>query len=122
MKKAAERGVRSLVEYAATHALTGAQLRGPVWTGLKPRNLSAVATRVRDTEVQRANEAIEAKRYPRMGFMPDSGLGRVLTDRRVTRSTRRALLAVVQAPKTRRRAREERRVERRLTALGIRPL
>lgn len=121
-RKKLMRIARSLGEWHANHGPTGGQIRGPVWRGRPaPRNLSAVATVARDPEVQKANDAIDAERYPRMGFMPDSSLGRILMDRRVTRSTRRLLLSTIQAPETRRRRRNERRVARMLTAVGVTP-
>lgn len=110
----------ALAEWIGSHNLTtGAQIRGPVWRGPLPRR-PHYSTGYTPAHAE-ANEAIEQKRHPAMGFMPDSGLGRILTDRRVTRSLRRALLAVVQGAKTPARDRLERSVERRLTALGITP-
>lgn len=56
-----------------------------------------------------------------LAIYPNSPLARLLADSRVTRGLRRDILAVVQAPKTPRRDRLERSVEKRLTALGIKP-
>lgn len=108
--------------YGDHNPKTGAQVRGPVWRGRRPRHADPVDwEKVAAGPHFEANQAIEAKRYPAMGFMPDSGLGRILLDRRVTRRTRRLLLSTIQAPPSRRRDRNERRVERMLTAVGITP-
>lgn len=122
-RKSIKRRIMAIASWFATHNhQTGGQLRGPVWTGLKPRSLPPV-----DWEKYAAsphferNQEVELKRYPPMGFMPDSGLGRLLLDRRVTRRTRRLLLSTIQAPKTKRRDRNERRVQRMLGAVGIQP-
>lgn len=121
--KIIRRITRNVASWFATHNhATGAQVRGPVWTGLKPRSLPPVDwEKVARSPHHERNEEIELKRYPAMGFMPDSGLGRLLLDRRVTRRTRRLLLSTIQAPPTARRRRNERRVERMLTAAGIKP-
>lgn len=122
-RKTIKRIARNMASWFTTHNhQTGGQVRGPVWTGPKPRSLPPVDwLKVSESPHFEANEAIEMKRYPPMGFMPDSGLGRLLLDRRVKRKARRLLLSTIQAPPTKRRARNERRVERMLTAAGIRP-
>lgn len=56
-----------------------------------------------------------------LAIQPGGRLERLLTDPRMTRSLRRDILAVVQAPETPRRARLARSIERRMQALGFRP-
>lgn len=120
MKKRGAKQINALAEFIGSHNIvTGAQIRGPVWTGPKPRRpVPSVGYTIGTAE---ANHAIEEKRHPALGFMPDSGLGRLLLDPRVKRSLRRAIIAVVQAKATRGRDRLERRVERELRSLGIQP-
>lgn len=62
-----------------------------------------------------------APRNEDLAIYPSSPLARLLADSRVTRSLRRDILAVVQAPKTKRRDRLERSVEKRLRDLGFQP-
>lgn len=62
-----------------------------------------------------------APRNEDLAIYPNSPLARLLADSRVTRGLRRDILAVVQAPKTKRRDRLERSVEKRLRDLGIQP-
>lgn len=120
MKTRGAKHINAMAEFIGRHnPATGAQVRGPVWTGPKPRR--AVASRGYTPEHAQMNHGIEIARHPQLAFMPDSGLGRILLNRRVTRSLRRAILSTVQAPKTARRDRLERRIERELTALGITP-
>ena len=60
-------------------------------------------------------------RSSEFAVVPGSRLDRLLRDKRVTRSLRRAILVIAQSPDTPRRERLIRRVERQLHERGISP-
>lgn len=98
------------------HPVTGARVSGPQWTGYRPPR----GHLVRDCDGCKAAIASRPQE-PAMAIDPAGGLARLLADPRMTRPLRRLILSVVQAPRTPRRARNERRAEAQLRALGFRP-
>lgn len=120
MRKLSGIQVAALAEFLGGHdPRTGAQTRGPVWRGRLPRRAEPTDWTTVDPAAYKANKEVEERRHPRMAFMPDSNLGRLLMDGRVRRPLRRAIISAVQAPDTRRRVRLQRRVQAALAALGV---
>lgn len=103
-----------LAEERSRFDTRGAQIRGPVWTGPKPRTLpfSAGYTPAH----AEANQAIDEKNYG-FGVIPGSGLSKMLG--LLGRADRRLLLAAIQTTNLKRRARLQARFQRRAAALGL---
>ena len=106
---------RALMAWPTTHnAVTGAQVRGPVWRGPLPRR--ATISTGYSPEHEKANRKIDERNYG-FGVTPMSGLATTLA--KLNRRDRRALLAIIQRKAGTRRAREEHRLMRRLAAAGV---
>lgn len=122
MAKVGKRGRagEALVRWFSTHDFrTGAQTRGPVWRGPLPRRPAEVDWFAIPAETFEHNKEVDERRHPRLAFMPDSALGKLLATPGVARSLRRSIVSAVQAPDTPRRARLQRRIQRELAAIGV---
>lgn len=105
---------RAIMERRASLGPTGGQIRGPVWRGVLPRR--AHVSHGYSPANAEANRKIDERNLG-FGVTPMSGLATTLA--RLNRRDRRALLAIIQRKSGTRRAREERRLMRRLAAEGV---
>lgn len=115
--------IDALAKYAASHhAVTNAQLRGPVWRGLLPRRYRPATDLVVSSEqlekIREHNAVIDAAR-PMLAIDPRGQLSRLLSSPGCDRSLRRMILAAVQAKTPARQRRLERAVQRELARRGI---